>query len=370
MSKEIEETIINDENQMKELYDKIDKLNIIIKEKDDIIKTYEDTFIGLNSKINLLYKENEDLKKHKTIVPEHELDDHASININKGDKDNKILLKEINDVKLLNKKLLQDKKELQEEYKRIQEETKINIEETLKYRELKDKNDELIYELNNKNTDTTEIVELTKKLKDMEYRLSNTPNEKDIENKYKKIYEEKVKREKKPYVTNPQNEDSLHRKYPITVYKDIGESVVKKMVASKCAYLVKYQYEIADRTNRLENDISLDETINYIIEQEKLSSQQKTKIKYEFERCIFLHETYKDKLNCLKFSLRDIRHMSAKEWIKWVDELNILLKDIYPDEEIGNIEHNICKYIYKKGSKKGISCNKINCKNKRHLDID
>lgn len=42
-----------------------------------------------------------------------------------------------------------------------------------------------------------------------------------------------------------------------------------------------------------------------------------------------------------------------------VHELNIM--------EINNINNDMCKYVYKKGFRKGGKCSKINCKNKNHL---
>lgn len=322
--------------------------------------------INLNNEINNIYQRKE---YYKELYNELK---NKTYNIEEDEKYIK-LMNEFNEYKENNERYI-DSNEYMEDITNNEE-----------YINLYNENEKLKKQLNDNNKDH-EILELKKNIQILEQKINTKPNEEEIEAKYKRIYEEKIlkytklnssikvdKNETKNSDKNkskfPQNEGNVLKKYPITVYTDIGESIVKKMVASKCAYLVKYQYEIAEKTNRLENDISLDETIDYIIKQEKLSSQQKTKLKYEFERCVFLHKNYKDKLNCLKFSLRDLRHMSAKEWIKWLDGLNNILKNVYKDEDIKDLEHNICKYKFKRGNKKGQECGKINCKNKKHTEI-
>lgn len=193
------------------------------------------------------------------------------------------------------------------------------------------------------------------------YKLQNKSLYETINslNKIEVINKQKIKSNK-----NENKNINILNKYPIIIYKDINESNIKKMVACECSYSIKYQYEISKTIEKIK-DITLDETIEYIINQENLSSSKKTKLKYRLERCKFLYETYGDKLNNIKINISNLEHISKKEWILWANELNNIIKELYPDDNVKDIEHNFCKYVYKKGNKKDNICNKINCKRHR-----
>jgi hypothetical protein len=342
MTKEIEDTINSDEFQMRKLYEKIEELEKTIKEKDIEINLLKEQNNNINSFNNSLPKITHAWKMLDSEEDNISINNN-NINIEESDK-YKQVLKELNSFK--NKYI-----DIKEDYIKIQKENKpkpVDVENDEKYLSLKDKYDNLLYD--KENNEYEEKINI----------LQNTIKELNKNNKHKQDVDnnENVKKPNNRVI-------DILEKYPITVYKDIGESIVKKMVAARCAYLVKYQYEIANKTNREGEDITLDETIDYIIEQEDLPQQRKTKLKYEFERCIFLHENYKDKINVLKFSISNLGYISKKEWILWLNELNNIIKEIYPDEKINDITHNICNYTYKNGN----ICNKFNCKNKKHLDI-
>ena len=260
----------------------------------------------------------------------------------------------------------------------------INIKNTKEYIELKQENEELQQEIYNKIDTSDEINKLNKTISNLQEQINNIPNEKEIENKYKTLYEELIKEQQKKVKNKVKNESnkvdkspnieafdkakSLLKRYPITIYRDINDNEVKDMVASECAYLVKYQYEISNKTNN-ENEISISDIIDYIIVQEKLSSQEKNRLLNKYERCEYLHKTYIDKLNIFKFDLAHISVMTKEEWKTWLEELHKLIKQEYPDDVSDNVIINKCNYIYLKGKTKGQKCNKIECRTKSHKKI-
>lgn len=77
-----------------------------------------------------------------------------------------------------------------------------------------------------------------------------------------------------------------------------------------------------------EKDIKLDMIIKYIMEQRNISSSKKTKIKYRFERCKFLYETYGNKINYIKFRISNLECINKKDWISWINELNRIIKGL------------------------------------------
>lgn len=193
-----------------------------------------------------------------------------------------------------------------------------------------------------------------------EKEIANIQKESNkIYSKNKEVNHKKIKNKNK-YILD---------KYPIIIYKDINENKIKNMIACECFYLIKYQCEIL-KTIEKTIDVTLDEIIEYIAKQENLSSCKKRRLKYKFERCKFLYETYGDKLNNIKININNLEYINKKEWIEWLNELNNVIKELYPNNVIKDIEHNFCKYVYKKGNKKGNICNKINCKKHNLINSD
>ena len=82
MTKEFEETILNNEKQMEELYEEVDKLNNIIKNKDIEIKLLNDKIEMLESIINKNEIKKETITPSKNM-PENE-DNIAEKEINKN----------------------------------------------------------------------------------------------------------------------------------------------------------------------------------------------------------------------------------------------------------------------------------------------
>lgn len=387
----------------KEFFTKYYMSNEIARQfKKDIIEL-EDENIKLKKENGLLKQELNLFKKNDTEHIENDLninyievkkmmlgDEYDSINENlKNNKTNFVNnIKESSEYKeLLNKLNIieKEKKDITEDYIKIQNKS-IDIDNDDKFKSLKDDYDKLYYEReNNKdeiNNYLDDIKTMNDTIKELEDKLKNIPNEEEIENKYKIIYEDKMKQKNKINKTIKENNKSdtfpitekndkianLLKRFPITVYRDINDNEIKDMVASECSYIVKYQYEISNKTNN-QNEISINDIVDYIIIQEKLTHQEKNRLLNKYERCYYLHKTYYDKLNIFKFDLSHISVMTKEEWKLWLVELHKLIKNEYPDDVSDNIIVNNCKFIYLRGEKKGQPCNRIECRIKSHKKI-
>lgn len=343
MTREIEETVLGDAKQMELLYEEIENLKVVVNKKDleiKILKEENEAYKLQIETFKLLYKDNTELSNHNENIEHLDIKKPVNIDI----KDNKEYIKVLNEL---------DK--IKSEYNYIKEDY-INIQ---RKNDKTEEKDEKIKSLEN-------IIE------DLKYKFSNIDNkenefdEKQDEinklNETIKILQKDIKKVKnKPIKNKPEVQDfNILTKYPIKVYKDIGNSKIKKLIAAEIAYKVKYQCRIAKETERNEENITMDEIIDYIIQQEELSQQDKSRLKYKFERCIYLNKNYEDKLNIFKFSIYNLSNMSKKHWDLWLNELDRLIQENY------NIENN----LNKKGNDKDKKCNKINCKNKNHLEIN
>lgn len=294
------------------------------------------------------------------------------------DKDNKIKKKnnKINklnsDVNVENSEkyinLLKDFEELRESHSKLlnKKAIRIDVKDSPEYLRIKAElsklksENENYYRLQNKSL--YETIDSLNKLKVVnEQEIANIQKESNkIYFKNKEVNHKKIKNKNK--ISSYKNIYILD-KYPIIIYKDINENKIKNMIACECFYLIKYQCEIL-KTIEKTIDVTLDEIIEYIVKQENLSSSKKRRLKYKFERCKFLYETYGDKLNNIKININNLEYINKKEWIEWLNELNNVIKELYPNNVIKDIEHNFCKYVYKKGN----ICNKINCK-KHNLNL-
>jgi hypothetical protein len=148
------------------------------------------------------------------------------------------------------------------------------------------------------------------------------------------------------------------KRYPIIVYDDIGNSVIKQLIAKETELIICYKNDIAYKIKKNVDNITINNVVDYIAKHDGLSYQKKGKIKYLFERCEYLYKQYAqyNKLNKFKFNIGSLQHMSKKEWEEWVTELDKLVKEYYSDE-------NICQHIMANNSKKpGQKCGKVDCK--------
>lgn len=394
MTKEVEETVISFENQLEYLSNENDKLKSKVKNLEEEIYLLQEQ--------NKMYKELIDknglnIEDKKDIQIDNEVNnvlpkpihawqmlcsDDETIENNDKKIDNKYkeLEKELNKFKEDNESLIIEIKDLKQDYIKIQNDNKdiyknpefIRLQ--LEKEEIEEKNNEKFEKLN----ETIDLLRTQINGIPSEEQIKNKL-EKEIETKYKNIYEEKLNKEKNkksrkkesssnnenPNIEKIDKSSELLRRYPIIIYKDINGSEVKNMVASECSFLVKYQYEVSTKTNK-KDEISINEVVDYIIKQEKLSSQEKNRLLNKYERCEYLHNTYKDKLNIFKFELNHISVMTKEEWKIWLNEIHKLIKQEYPNEVSENVIFNKCDYVYTKGKNKGEKCNKVECRTKSH----
>lgn len=146
-------------------------------------------------------------------------------------------------------------------------------------------------------------------------------------------------------------------RYNIIVYEDIGNSIVKQLIAKETELIICYKNDIADKIKKNIDNISINDVMDYIAKHDKLSYDKKSKMKYLFERCEYLYKQYGqyNKLNKFKFDVPSLAYMSKNDWSKWTLELDKLVKIHY-------IEENICQHIMANNSKRpGQKCGKINC---------
>lgn len=426
VSNEVEETVLSFENQLENLSNENDKLKTLIKEKDIIIKNLKEENILLNQqnemykelidKSNLTIEDNNkesnkegpkflDFNKMKKALEKDEkicicgitsneckdcYPDNKKNNIVIDDTNEKIKLeKELNKIKKENERLIIEIKDIKQDYIKIQNNKNDNNDKDIY------KNPEFIKiklekeQLEEQNT--KKFDELNETIDSLRTQINSIPSEdkikekvkldfeKEIETKYKNMYEEKLKKEKIKKSRNRESSEcsnieindianNLLKRYPIIIYREIDGNEVKDMVASECSFIVKYQYEISTKTNKKE-EISINEVVDYIIKQENLSRPEKHRLLNKYERCEYLHKTYDDKLNIFKFDLDHISVMTKEEWKIWLQELHKLIKKEYPEDINENVIFNKCDYVYTKGKNKGEKCNKIECRTKSHKKV-
>lgn len=399
---EFEETVISFEKQLEGLSDENEKLKIKIKNLENevlLLKQQNDIYKELLNKNDLII---EDYKK-ETITTSStsprilDFNEMKKVlekeNSNIVDDEKVKLENELNKIKKENERLIIEIEDIKDEYVKIQkdkeensENINFNVFETPEFIKIKLEKEQLKQELNDKKEiESDEIDKLKEKIDSLSSLVNDIPSEeeikeklkseleKDIEEKYKKMYESKIKKENRKKKENNKGspviqEYNVLNKYPIKVYKDIGESQIKKLIASEVSLKIKFQCKIAEETNKKQEDITMDDVINYIIKQESLSPQDKSKIKYRFERCSYLNDNYGEYLGIFKFSIYNLGFMSISDWELWVVELEKLIKENFKDVNFNKDKNHNCRYIFKRGIQKGKYCNIINCK--RHNEID
>lgn len=158
-------------------------------------------------------------------------------------------------------------------------------------------------------------------------------------------------------------EEFIKTKYSIKKYTDIGESEIKKLIAAEVLFKVRYQNKIAFMANDNTEHINMEEVINYIVKQENLPKEKAKCLRYKLKRCQALYDTFGDKLSIFKFHMSWIENMPEEKWRIWWKYLEEEIYKVYGDLPI-------CKYVFLKGSNKGMKCNKVNCDNHQATQLD
>lgn len=353
MSKEIEDIIFNDGNQMKKLYEEIDYLKEELNKRDSRIKVLEEenkahklqieTLKILISKEKSEYNNFDIISNNRDILPSptisieknklevNEFSTPKNIIGNVNNSDSKRLLDYNNYKKYINKNQIDKKQHMDE----IKLKMKMFI-AFLKFRK-------------------TDYYKNKIKIRSRyEEPLQDSCTNSDVINKSNRNSINKSNR-------NRRNNRNLHilERYKIIVYDDIGNSIVKQLIAKETELIICYKNDIADKIKKKVDNITIGEVMDYIAKHEKLSYKKKSTMKYLFERCEYLYINYGqyNKLNKFKFDIPSLAYMTRNEWTEWVSELDKLVKIHYPME-------NICQHIMGNNSKRaGEKCGKINCKN-------
>jgi hypothetical protein len=315
MTKEFEETVLNDANQMNGLYEEIDSLKNIIKEKDIEIKL-------LNDKIYML---NEIINKNEINKKNNDFDNHSD--------------------------------------------SESSSENIINYLNTPD-NEEIIVEQNfESNKDDSFYWEEYKKYIYIYYNDFETYYNKyytyydNIDTNYDTDMSEKNNANKRtPKVRRQRNKElPILERFIAIPYDtcDIKNSEILQYVSSEDSYNIKYQYIIADKINKKIEEMTIDEVIDFKIKYDKRSNSKTTRIelKHKIERCEYLYNKYKENLSKFKISLSDLSIMSSEEWEEWKIAFDILYNEIF------NINKPVpCTHKYKGGR----VCNKPDCKIKSH----
>lgn len=362
MTKEIEDTIISDETQMRRLYEKIEELERIIKQKDIENKILKEENEAYKIQIETFKKLFNDKNKENDNREESD----KLLNFDKYKKyiNNKDNIEKINEeYKKNNGPQLLD-------FNKMKKVLNNEIDENISIQSSDDnlekiKSDKIIKELNIKENLSNE----SKNIDDVNIFSNNIcPNIDTNKNDEKEntsdshLGENNVKKFNKK---DNKNIPILER-FPINVYETIDLKFTEKIQNNKEIkelfdliryennYKIKYQYEIAVLHNKYENDITIDDIIEFKIKNEGLKSSEKTRLKRKIERCKYLYEKYQNNLSRVGFQLYHIGYMNKKEWKLWIEELEKIMDKMEPIP---------CQYIWKKGDKKGSECGMINCKN-------
>lgn len=331
MTKEIQDTIQNGEKQYKELYEKIEELEKIIKEK--------------NIEINLLNEQNKiykDIIQNNNIKMENFILDKTDNN--KKDNNPKIL--NFDKMQVLNKENGNNNintDSIKSDFKinfNVPNITNINIKETHEHKDLSNKFNEKeeIKILKEENIDKSTVS--------IDSKNNNISYVGEISRNTKKQYDRS-----KPILTR-------FPIIPINITKEesMCDPTVKEIldfIASETNYLIKYQHRIGKYLDEIKK-IDIEYIINFKVKKENLSYNQKSKLKKKIQRCKYLCDTYKYKLNSISFSIYNISIMSKKEWEEWLTELDKIIKDKYPSGYL-------CDYIKKTGKNKGQPCGIKDC---------
>lgn len=383
MTKEIEETILNDTKQIDELLEENKKL------RDEI-----SILIGKE------YKYKEDIKKLQTKIKEYDLHINSCDKINIVDSINKALdeQQKINDKNLeyyrnTNKKQLDEIKELRNELYNNGIK-KLNIKEHDDGNDLINKNNELnkkLAELNDENKQ----YKLKESIK--EELDKSSIDEQNIEDKYfSKIEELKQKhkeeidkiknnipissnssenknnKDKNSHPVNNAKHRFENKKLPImercnvVAYKydtnlnnvnNKKRLQVLEFISSEHKVLVRFNSSIAEQVD--DNDKEMwEEIYNFKIENGELkdASSNKTNFKYKVKRCKELYDKYGENLSRFQIYVNYLGKLTQKEWEKYLEEFDKLYNSI-------NIE-NMCQYKYKNDK----NCGRINC-NIKHKEV-
>jgi hypothetical protein len=371
MTKEMEETVLNDTKQMNKLYEEIEELKKNIKEKNieiNLLNEQNKMYLNIIQKNNIKIenfvsdkKDNGpkilDFNKMNEVL-NNENNNHNNFDSIKSDF--KFNFNYPNNLNIKNQDLENDLERVNSELNEIKNkpitppyspDNKIN-EENIKNKikqeleaEFKQKLNEEINSINQiKDKIISELQEKNKSNSSFSQPLGNTTNKSKTNDKSKELLIR--------FPINKNNDEiNENIKDKINNNKEIKE--LFDIVKSENAFRVKYQYEIATLYNKNKDEITLDDILDYKIKNEGLKHSEKSRLKYKMERSKILYEEYGNDLNRVVFQVSHLGYMNKKEWSLWKIELDKIMESLPPIP---------CPYIWKKGKDKGSLCSALRCK--------
>lgn len=381
--KEVEETIINDGEQINKLYEKIDNYKKIIEERDDEINLLKEQNKIYKEIIEKNDKKRYNKKNYKKLNEYHVntfLEDFNYINNNIIDDYENIDVIVKN--KMFNIPFIPAHKMLEENKKNKFNKFGSNISKyNIKIKTLPHKvtlNKCLFDYYNNIRIITKRYIypfQLLINFKFVQYyniehygfnnkliEYNNWPQTPPNTPKVKRKGRPKKSEIKNDVNVDGRREDKIFNKTFISKFNGINNNEVFKLIAGEYASDVRYQYII---NTKITSNYQMMEAKDFYTQNDKdLPTKALEKRKQRFERrltrCKEIHEEFGEKLNIFKFSISNMTDISINDWPIWKKELE---RKIY--EEYGDTP--ICKDRYKKGKLKGMMCGKMNCNLKNHI---
>lgn len=361
MTKEIEETILNDEKQMQKLYERIEELERINNEKDieiKLLKEQNQIYLNIIRKNNLDIdnkKENINFNKGPALLDFNKMKQALNKDIEKENKENNKTY--INNNDYINSSFKEKEINDLENKKKSFNENKDNnfIPTPSTSSDSKKINYENISKIKNKIIKIVIISYYKYKCE----KIMKSRNEKNNEIKSTSVMTEPKKTKIRP---ERNKELPILDRFKVKVFReeDLKDSEILQFVGSEDCFLIEYQCKIAEKLNKKIENITIDDVIEFKIKYEGIRniSSRRTEIRHLITRSKYLFEKYGKKLCKFKISLYHLKIMSDDEWEEWLIEFDKLFNKI-------NIDENICKHPYKSGN----VCGKLNCKIKHKSTI-
>jgi hypothetical protein len=175
-------------------------------------------------------------------------------------------------------------------------------------------------------------LEKSEMLKKHEEIIKNIKDEKD------KIIEElKLKIDKKSINIKKDKENKFINS--IKIYEEINSKTRE--------YISSYTYRQINDFNNLRNIVieeykkeDYDVVIDYML---KYISNKKSKWYFirKIKRCLYLYDTYKDKLKIFNFSISFLSNLSDDDWYSWINLLNNIIDEKFDKNNEENIEEDV-----------------------------
>lgn len=325
MTKEIEETVLNDTMQINSLYDEVDILKNNIKYKDIEIKNLKEDVKLLKDKNeilnNIINKNNNTINKYnddliKNYINEKEI--YINFDIN-----NKVDIKE--DIKT--ERLLDINKNKEVKYDILtppQTPDKKIFKPKPAYKLFEEENKEPFY-------DTKDDIKINDNIKNTLEEIQPRRYTHKFENKELNILE---RCNVNAYNYNSKNKNSIE---------------LLDFIGTEYKVLIKFNSVVSEKINHNDKDI-WNEIFKFKIDNKELTNNTKYSYKNKVLRCKEIYDKYGDSLGKFKIYVNYLGKLNDNEWKEYLIEFDKLYKNTIN-------ENDICKHKYKNDK----TCNRICC---------